>query len=704
MNFYMDVQFLDEKEGSISIFEVVFSNYTDDKKIEKIIAGGLNTFQKRNPYIKVEDGFIEFFEDSSIKLRIESTCKYPLSKRRIEDLKQELIVAFKMTNEEKALLESKRQAENKEKPMLAALQEIKDEWNNRLVQEVGELRKSFSEQVSAIQPAIEQKISQQLMTAEKQQVLHYQELQEAVVLGNELMTEHLQEILQKEKNSSGQLKKRIAALDSSAEQRNEVLESQLKEVYQQTAAGNLEKIEFLKEKLSSEIDESNFDLKEEISFLGTDLAQRLEEDGERNVQRFSQLDEALKATNNLSSERAVQLNQQVDDLMKELHQTAQNIEPITTLLEKKETADENKLKNLEESILVISEKLDKELTIQYEEHNEGVLKQISELKTDLNQKIEEELSKLNEMMQSEQKTAVEAYKSYEMIDFEEQLTKMKRMLDDNVNQITPLFSTLQKENIMLTRKIDNLEALIADMQNVSEEQTEKEQPVENILPPVIEEELFVEEEKKPETEKKTEAAKVEKETDDKEEKAKEEQPKPLEPERRIEKVDAKLEKLPDEKKPSNEKKPTVQRIIPKASEVDVKPKQPRERPDVNPFQTDFQALKERFSELESAPRFDKQVRLSKFDYRKSITHVHYIEYRWENAVLDKEDYHFFGLDNFEEKVNELPEFLDALKADNKKESLFNQNSFKLKKTVWEKIKAYHLLSIYLDQILTWRQG
>lgn len=149
VSFYMDVQFVDEKKGNISVFEVVFSNHSDDKMIEGIISGGLNAFQKRNPYIQVEDGFIEFFDDNSIKLRIESICKYPLSKRRIEDLKQELIVAFKMTSEERALLQSKRQVENKDKQVLTAIQEMREEWDTRLVNEIAELRKSFTDQLSA---------------------------------------------------------------------------------------------------------------------------------------------------------------------------------------------------------------------------------------------------------------------------------------------------------------------------------------------------------------------------------------------------------------------------------------------------------------------------------------------------------------------------------------------------------------------------
>lgn len=729
----MDVQFVDEKKGNGSIFEVIFSNYSDDKKIEKIIAGGLNTFQKRNPYIKVEDGFIEFFEDNSIKLRIESTCQYPLSKRRIEDLKQELIVAFKMTSEEKAYLESKRQVESKEKPILTAIQEMKEEWNARLVNEVGALRKAFADELSSVQPIIKQELGQQLQGIEEQRSLRHQELQETIILGNDLMTDHLQEILQREKNSSAKLKKRMAALDSSIEQKLEqkieqnysVLEGLLVESNKETANGHLEKIEFLKEKLSSEIDENNFDLKEELNVLSTTLSKKIEEDTQKSVKEIQQLNEVVGSADDLSVEREHHLNQRLDGFTQSFTLMTEKLESIPAIVETKDEQLVKRLDGLEEAVRAVTAVADKKPDKSEEEQGKLILAKISELKDGLNKKIEEELNQINETVQLNRSKASEEDTATDAV-LEEQLTAMKALIEKNMSQITPLFSTLQKENIMLTRKIDRLESLVTSVQIASIEQ-------QAAAPEPKEKEAGVDTEKveKKEAVKKVETTTVT--TDEEPANVSEEQPKepleelpenkkeapeeaevpeikleplkPSQPERKIKKIELNVEKEAKPKEElSNQNQSVVQRILSTMPQAEPEPKPPRERPAINPFHSDYVTLKERFSELENSPRFDKPVRLSKFDYRKSITHVHYIEYRWENAILDKEDYHFFGLDTFEEEINVLPEFLAALKEDGRKESLFNQNSFKLKKTVWEKIKAYHLLSIYLDQILTWKQG
>ncbi|WP_086347559.1 hypothetical protein [Candidatus Enterococcus clewellii] len=714
MSFYMDVQFVDEKKGNISVFEVVFSNHSDDKMIEGIISGGLNAFQKRNPYIQVEDGFIEFFDDNSIKLRIESICKYPLSKRRIEDLKQELIVAFKMTSEERALLQSKRQVENKDKQVLTAIQEMREEWDTRLVNEIAELRKSFTDQLSALQPGVDQGIGLQLQAKEAQQLLQYQELQEAIMLGNEYMTEHVQEIIQKEKSSSAQLKKRIAALDSSIGKRNEELSSSLTEIYKEITAGNFEKVDFLKEKLSSEIDENNFELKEEIRNLNTVLSKKIEEDVQQSVSKIQQLAEQLVSGNKKATESEKQLNQRLNNLIATFEQVDKRVAPLSTLLDEKLG---EKITAIEQSINALSEKVIKLPSVQVEDHSDILLSKISEVKNELDKKMDSQTQTITEAVQLTQEKSTVETNGHAAVDLEAQLNKMKQLISANVHQITPMFSTLQKENILLSRKIDSLESMITELKEANEERQVSTTSEAVIKEPVVslpEKEVVIAEKIVPKAAEPKPEASAATPVLNKEQVKPKEPSKLSEPERTIKKITAKDSK-PVEGENSNPvkeektdvlktKRPAPQRLLPKAEEVGTTRKEPRKRPVVNPFRSDFLTLKECFLELENAPRFDKQVRLSKFDYRKSVTHVHYIEYRWENAVLDKDDYQFFGLENFEKQVKELPEFLAVLKSDSKKESLFNQNSFKMKKTVWERIKAYHLLSIYLDQILEWRQG
>lgn len=687
VSFYMDVQFVDEKKGNISVFEVVFSNHSDDKKIEGVISGGLNAFQKRNPYIQVEDGFIEFFDDHSIKLRIESTCKYPLSKRRIEDLKQELIVAFKMTSEERALLESKRQVKNKEKPVLTAIQEMREEWDARLVNEITELRKSFSDQLSALQPVMGQGVGAQLEANEAQQLLQYQELQEAIMLGNEYMTEHVQEIIQREKTSSAQLKKRIAAVDSSIGQRNEELSSLLTKVYKETTAGNFEKVDFLKEKLSSEIDENNFELKEEIRNLNNVLSKKIETDAQQSVNKIQQLTELLVSGNKKTVESEQQLDQRLNDLTAAVEQIGNKATPLNDLLEEKLG---EKITGLEHSVATLSEKVSKLPSVQMEDHSDVLLSKIAEVKTELDKKLEGQMLTITEAIQLIKKeSTVETEKSL-AVELEEQLTKMKQLISANAHQVTPMFSTLQKENILLSRKIDSLESLITQLKETNEAKQSSEvkqvppTSKEGIKKPAAslpEKDLVVAEKDSP---KAIEPKAIEPKPEvitaspvlNKEQVKPKEQPKPSEPERTIKKMDVKDSK-PIDVKNSNpvkeekvdvlrQKRPAPQRLLPKAEEVGNVRKEPKRRPSVNPFRSDFLTLKECFLELENEPRFDKQVRLSKFDYRKSITHVHYIEYRWENAVLDKGDYQFFGLENFEEQIKALPEFLTALKSDSKR--------------------------------------
>lgn len=723
MNFYMDVQFVEERKENGGVFEVVFSNYSDDKKIEKIIAGGLNSFQKRNPYIQVEDGFIEFFEDNSIKLRIECTCKYPLSKRRIEDLKQELVLAFKMTSEERARLETKVQVESKDKTVLAALQEMKEEWNRRLSSQVGELKQEFTKQLSVTQA----EMRQQLQETGEAHTLGQKELQETVALEHEMLTDHLQEILQKEKSLSSQLKKRVAGLETSLVQRDDELKTALANVYKETSAGNFEKIDFLKEKLSSEIDENNFELKEEIGIL----RKKIDEDAQGMTVNIQHLEKVFSQADTSAEKREEQLNKQFSDLSETISQLKEEHGPLTAAIEKKEETLFKKIDGFENAVAELSEKVQQ----LQDNKDQPIIDKVNELKESLNDKLEEEIKKINETVhQQASLSAEEGSENEQKLAFEKQLLEMKKLVTENLNKITPLFSTLQKENIMLSRKIDSLEVTVNGFLTIADNAVvekptieETEEPKKEIKEDVtknVKEEVKVEAKEKIEpviqvssapepdvecpepaaTEKKTEEKKIDPVAPTPKEKL---SPlKPAEPERRIKKIGAKEDVAEKEKTTITKREQAkVQRLLPKTdAPVETKPKVPRERPTVNPFLADFQQLEQRFLELDKSQRFDKPVRLSKFDYRKSITHVHYIEYRWENVVLDKEDYDFFGLETFESRINELPEFLIALKSDNKKESLFNQNSFRLKKSVWEKIKTYHLLSIYLEDILTLRKG
>lgn len=1007
MDFYMSVELVEEKRKDGCIFEARFSKFEDEKKMEKIIADGLIVFQKRNSYIQVDDGHIEFFDDNSANLRIENSCTYPLSKRRIEDLRQELFVAFKLSDEELTRLRmSNSKKDTMKQSTKVLMEEMKEAWEQQFGEQIDELKQDIAGQKTLLQKIVRKEINQQSKETEKNYRLLQKELQETLLLENDATTGQLQEFLQKEQTSvdqmkqgladldslittqnnqlqtaltksqqelfkkegltaeqlkkgmsdidstlatrsnqlqnalvksqrdffkkeeanigqianglsdlktsmitknnqiqdvltkayqelvqteesngrqmkksiadlgssivakneqlqtaltksqqehfkkegaatsqmkkdladlgasivtkneqlqaaltksqqehlkkeeanteemkeelatlnasvaeknsqlqtvltaalteaqqellnneeanagqmkqelsdlkasietqnnqlqtklttltksqqalankeeahagqvkkslsdlttsiteqdkklqkaltkayqeliekeeatTGQLNERLEKLDSSIEESNDKLQVSLTNAYTVAADDNSEKIADLKDKLSSEIEESTVELKEEFNLLNTALHQKVEEEIGLINSSIQDMDVAITANNSAFDEREEATKKHLRQLTEIIAFNKSEVASLGEKIEKNEETLMDRMDTLESNFENIFNKVDSLHEAYSRSNQQQVLDRMNEIKGNLNKKLEAEGQK---------------------IILEEQLSEIRELVTGTMNQIKPLFVQLQRDNQFLNNKIDALEA---NQKSASVHQLEvKEAAHVSLLEETAapeKKDLLVEERKD-----------MSKGSPSKSDDMRNAPIKVLESERVIRKVEPKLAE-------EQEKTVEVSKAVLNKEEVDRQlsdmlklTPEPTVVPEVkqvltvNPFLPDLEELQEQFLEIEKEPIFDRSVRLSKTEYQESVTSVYSIENRWENAILDKGNYKLFGLETLEEHMKVLPELLADLKTLSKKETMFNQNSVKVKKSTWEKIKTYHQLSMYLDYVLNLRSG
>ncbi|MCB5950665.1 hypothetical protein LI951_01140 [Enterococcus sp. BWT-B8] len=459
MSFYIEAQLIknlnsNSSENKKRNFEVTFSNYTeDDKKIEQIISKGLNSFQKRNSTVRIDDGFIEFFENNSVKLNLECSFIHVINDRELEHLRQELITVFQPSENSQAAVPAVIPTNQPAlTPNLALeVEEMKQDLEAAFVSTVNsniksfqhELRKELNAQLDGFRTEITNEMTRMLVDikneTEKSSAILSDDLLMSQETNVELIQTEIRQLSQKDKGNYSKLKKKLEKLESvisSQGIQNEGLKQSLINAYTETADDNEEKLAFFKDQISSEIEENNLILSEELQQTEKKFNEQLTTETREIKKRIQQVNLLVTEANDSSADA-------IESAELEKHFSA-----LTKLIREREGQTNAILTTIQEHSIHLEKRIDE------------VNKRSAKL-----DHIEESVSKVVFDYQKESQKVSKIVENLLLsTDGELKMTNLLDAIKENKTEWSSLYTGIEQNHEELNKKITQLEQNIHEIQ------------------------------------------------------------------------------------------------------------------------------------------------------------------------------------------------------------------------------------------------
>ncbi|MGC6770421.1 hypothetical protein [Enterococcus sp. LJL51] len=455
MGFYTDVQLvsgIEETGEGRCHFEVTFTTDTDnDKKIEQIISKGLNLFQKRNKAIKIEDGYIEFFENQTVVLKIECSSKAGLTSFDQRHLQQELKTVFDLLKSGTQL--SPQQKTSAGNQMNEEQNQQWDRWKKGLEENMSALmtetlqdyqqtmKQEITVQLENIQAEMKEEIIGSLAELKEDFEQNYtianRELLASQAIKTETLQNELKELRHRNKTGISKMKKQLESFTASQKEQNNTLKSSLIEAYQTIAADHEEKADFQKDKLYGELEENMIVLTEEIHQVTAGVKKQLGAETQKINSDIRQLQNTM-AELKKQAEQPAASEKRLEEITQELSAQKQL---LTAAVEEITNSHKNLSEQVEKAADVSTERM------------EGVAASLSSVEEQLNSSKTETAEQLEQLKHLEK--LLEAQKT------NSSFTYFTKTLNNQEKQLHTLISGLEKKEQQIAERMDALEGTLS---------------------------------------------------------------------------------------------------------------------------------------------------------------------------------------------------------------------------------------------------